>query len=163
MTMADGGQEHVIDGAQEQLVEGFVCGIILFVEEGISLVGLVDGENLGCCLVWRDDVVQARVPRCNEVDVGQCVEHDGGNTQCQQPNAPIAEVRLDGGRIVIKFEMYSSGLVHGFADDRLDGRIWETVQDFICGRHLGVVTQLGSLINLLTCQKLIELINIDVV
>ena len=64
------------------LFKDFVSCIILFILDGFSFVGLADGCDLGCCLIWRNDGAWAGVSRWNKIDGGQCVEHYGGNSEC---------------------------------------------------------------------------------
>ena len=73
MAVAEGADEHVVDGAQEELLECLVRGVILFVELGGVDILEVDVGNLWTGGYSRNDGVHAWICRWNKCGCRQCV------------------------------------------------------------------------------------------
>ena len=74
MVVGDGGDKHIVYYTGEELIEGFVGGVVLFVELGSSGVSLADGGDLWSCLVRWDDCVWDCIDWSNKRCIAEGVE-----------------------------------------------------------------------------------------
>ena len=96
MAVAEGADEHLIHRFQEELLKGFVGGVILFIKFSCVSVGEADVGDDGACGVDGYDGLDAWVWRGNKWDGRQCVIDGWPYGEKEEAQGAITEVRLDG-------------------------------------------------------------------